>query len=79
MFVKTRHNDDEFVVFDFLKKNHKPGTGSHQALRCGERGIPTAKKVDIQTKLMPLMPPTRHQFWKSLKTSDTEVDLVDEY
>ena len=64
MFVKKRHNDTEFIKFDFLKKNHKATctTDSHAPLREEPRGIPPKKKSDIITKLLPLIPTTRHAF-----------------
>ena len=76
MFVKKRHNDMEFFKFDFLKKNHKAPTDSHAFLREEPRGIPPEKKSDIITKLLPLIPTTRHAFWNNLKTTENAIDLV---
>ena len=59
MFVKKRHNDTEFIKFDFLKKNHKVTTDSHAPLREEPRGIPPEKKSEMITKLLPLIPTTR--------------------
>ena len=75
MFVKKRHNDTEFIKFNFLKKNHKATTDSHAPLREEPRGIPP-KKSDMITKLLPFIPTTRHAFWNNLKTTENAIDLV---
>ena len=76
MFVKKRHNDTEFIKFDFLKKNHKATTDSHAPLRDEPHGIPKEKKSDMITKLLPLIPTTRHAFWNNLKATENAIDLV---
>lgn len=76
MHFKRRHSDIEFSPFDFLMKKFKPGTVAHQPLRANARGIPTAKKDDIISKLLPLMPDNRQGFWTSLKCSEDVPDLI---
>ena len=51
MFVKKRHNDTEFIKFDFLKKNDKATRDSHAPLREEPSGIPP-EKSDMITKLL---------------------------
>ena len=65
MFVKKRYNDTEFIKFDFLKKKHKATTDSHAPLREEPSGIPSEKKSDMITKLLPLIPTTRQAFWNN--------------
>ena len=38
----------------------------------GFRGVPVNRKDDILTKLCPLMPENRRQFWKNLKTNNDD-------
>lgn len=41
------------------------------------RGIPNSKKGSILKNLVPLMPPTRAQFWQDLDVNDTaESDMT---
>lgn len=76
--VKGRHSDTEFIEFDFLMKKHVASSDYHQPLRETERGIPTSKKNDIISKLVPLMPAINRRFWHNIMASDTANDLIDE-
>ena len=76
MFVKKCHNNTELIKFDFLKMNNKATTDSHAPLREEPRGIPPEKKSDMITKLLPLIPTTRHAFWNILKTTENAIDLI---
>lgn len=75
MFVKQRHTDRNYTTFDFLKKKFVPGTSNVQSIRDVDRGIPEAKKADIISNLLPLMPTNRTGFWRSLRVSDVP-DLI---
>lgn len=75
LFYKTSHDDAEFQPLDFLKKTFelvKP-----PQLREVGRGIPAAKKADIVTKLCPMMPASRRNFWQSVLVDDTVGDVIE--
>lgn len=42
----------------------------------GPRGVKVSKKDGIVSKLVPLMPSNRRDFWLNLPTSGTSVDLL---
>ncbi|KAM9332804.1 uncharacterized protein KZ484_017945 [Pholidichthys leucotaenia] len=68
MFFKLSHDEEEFVQLDFLVNKMTlefPGQ-----LRPGDKGIEKQKKFDIVSKLCPLMPPNRRQFWENLAEED---------
>ena len=65
MWVKTTHGQEQFVEVDFLKK--KFDTSIPSTLRLRDVGVEEAKKDDIILKLVPLMPASRTNFWRSLK------------
>ena len=67
MWVKTTHGQEQFVEVDFLKK--KFDTSMPSTLKLRVVGVEEAKKDDIILKLVPLMPASRTDFWRSLVTS----------
>ncbi|XP_053626057.1 uncharacterized protein LOC128683960 [Plodia interpunctella] len=73
MFYKLDF-DDQYKEVDFLVKKFDvkrlPETID------GPRGIKQSKRDGILTKLVPLMPTNRKQFWLNLPVSDTSEDLV---
>lgn len=76
LFYKARHTDTDFQSLDFMKD--KTSIPQHMpTLRDEDRVIPAAKKADIIHKLVPLMPSTRTEFWRTIKVSET-ADLIDE-
>lgn len=74
VWLKKSHIQEAFEEFDFMKKKSmKPMNPS--LLRPQARGIPRGKKEDIITKLCPLMPENRREFWNELLTSEVP-DLI---
>ena len=77
MYVKDKHDEEDFHEVDFLKKHFKLEVPP--MLRENERGIQAAKKADIIRKLCPLMPVTRRNFWINLPVNDqVEDDVLNE-
>ncbi|KAL2089719.1 hypothetical protein ACEWY4_014407 [Coilia grayii] len=64
MFVKTSHEEEDFTELDFLQKEFKLCIPS--ALRPQDWGVEEVKKMEILNNLVPLMPPTKSFFWRSL-------------
>ncbi|XDV25699.1 hypothetical protein PO909_029572, partial [Leuciscus waleckii] len=68
MFYKLSHDEEEFTRCDFLMKKvtlEYPGQ-----LRPGDKGVEREKKMDIISKLCPMMPPNRRHFWENLAEED---------
>ncbi|KAF2899480.1 hypothetical protein ILUMI_06693 [Ignelater luminosus] len=80
LFYKTSHDKFEPVqVLDFLnRKIIKNGFNKNFAPRrtCA-KGISADKKTCIIKQLLPLMPPSRHDFWKNLPVAAAEADEDD--
>lgn len=72
MHYKLKPDDSE-QEYNFLTKKFKL---TEPRSRNGNRGIPCTKKNDIVSKLCPLMPDAKQQFWKCLPVSDVP-DLID--
>ena len=43
------------------------------------REIPKTKKTNLQTKLVPLIPRNRTEFWSSLCSVDSPHDLIESF
>lgn len=86
MFLKystdytTEFNSDENLkTIDFLQiKIMKAKTVPRPLGQEFYREIPKSKKTDIINKLLPLMPKSRHEFWKNLNESEAP-DLTVEF
>jgi len=79
MFWKTSFDAvQSFMEGEFLKKDTAKCVlkSKMPASRTAERGICTAKKVDIIAKLCPLMPANRQKFWEMLPESAKATDLL---
>ncbi|XP_063046269.1 uncharacterized protein LOC134459601 [Engraulis encrasicolus] len=63
-FYKLNHDDDKFTECDFLKAKARLEFPSQ--LRPGDKGVEKGKKMEILSKLVPLMPASRRQFWADL-------------
>ena len=77
LFFKTDF-ENSYSEFDFLKKTFQLNT-TDTLLRDGPRGIPATKKTAILSKLIPLMPSSRHVFWNDIATNDASADLVESF
>lgn len=76
LFYKNEFSEKETEI-EFLKKTF--AIEIEEKARTKPRGIPPMKKSDIISKLLPLMPANRHQFWKSLTENTSAKDLATEY
>ena len=74
----TYEETEQLKELDFWKakiiKRGFPPVEVHE----NPRGIPHSKKDDIITKLVPLMPKSRRQFWEKLAVSDVN-DLITDH
>ena len=61
---------EEMKELDFLQKKIKNSGIPNPVSRTDCKGISSVKKSDIIEKLVPLMPKSRHHFWKNLTVSD---------
>lgn len=76
MFYKELDNL-KYNELNFLQRKYNISTEFDKINEA--RGIPPAKKQEINSKLVPLMqPPNRRDFWKNLKENTSSVDLVDD-
>lgn len=75
---KKSHLEESETVLDFLKpkiiKHGFPAFVKHTS----PRGVSNEKKKDIISKLLPLMPTNRHQFWYDLEESNVPDLATDE-
>ena len=74
MSFKTSFEQEEFQAFSYWKK--KFDFVQKMDFRVNPRGIQKKKKEEIVTKLVPLMPINRRDFWLSLPESDKILDLA---
>lgn len=74
LYFKKDHDASDFCEFDFLKVKAAISK-LPDPLRNSARGIPQSKKDGLLTKLCPLMPENRRQFWSSLATN-VVADLI---
>ncbi|XP_045544224.1 uncharacterized protein [Salmo salar] len=72
LFYKVSHEEKDFTELDFIMKKVTLETPS--TLRTQDRGIEESKKMDIITKLCPLMPANRRQFWNALAVNSIAED-----
>ncbi|KAL2076341.1 hypothetical protein ACEWY4_028042 [Coilia grayii] len=63
-FYKLEHDAEDFTGCDFLKT--KATLDFPPQLRPGDKGVEKEKKREIISKLVPLMPESRRQFWVAL-------------
>jgi len=77
LFFKTDF-EGSYSESDFLKKTFQLNV-TNTLLHDGPCGITTAKKNAIVSKLLPLMPSSRHIFWKEIPVSDNSADLVESF
>jgi hypothetical protein len=64
LFYKVSHEEKDFIELDFLMK--KVTLETLLTLHTQDRGIEESKKMIIITKMCPLMPSNRRQFWNDL-------------
>ncbi|KAK9976963.1 hypothetical protein ABG768_018784 [Culter alburnus] len=64
MYFKLSHDEEEFTQLNFLMK--KVTMEYPKEKRAGDKGIEREKKWEIITKLCPMMPLNRRQFWENL-------------
>lgn len=73
LFYKT-DIDQPYMELDFLMKKFNPR--SLPSMNNSARGIKESKKEGIITKLLPLMPMNRREFWQLLTIDNSSLDLV---
>lgn len=74
----TYASDEKNAELNFLlDRVMKNGIARPNAVKT-TRGIPADKKKEIIGKLLPLMPKSRHRFWRDLLESDVN-DLIDNH
>lgn len=73
MHYKCDYDDAAYEEFDFLVNRYI--CDIPPLYRDAERGIPEKKKQDIISILLPLMPSSRHEFWKNMPTGSVP-DLI---
>jgi len=79
LFWKKNMDDAEYEEGEFLKKKtaaHIQREVPYQSAQM-PRGITTRKKDELRSKLCPLMPVNRREFWNSLVVNDESADLID--
>ena len=77
MFCKEDMRIVDFENGEFLQKKIIMKQDTFQA-KSNPRGIPESKKMDIVTKLCPMMDKQHQNFWKNIPTNDV-VDLEDNH
>ncbi|CAG4950997.1 unnamed protein product [Parnassius apollo] len=77
MFYKNSHDTEEQIELDFLRiKNLKIGIPLPKQ-KLSPRGITSERKSAILSKLGPVMPDNRRDFWETLPVNDSSADLTD--
>ncbi|KAI8427301.1 hypothetical protein MSG28_001888 [Choristoneura fumiferana] len=69
---------EEYKVLDFLQKKYSVHELPTNNPPTTSRGIKTVKKHEIISKLVPLMPTNRKQFWINLPENSNSLDLIDQ-
>lgn len=77
MLYSTNFDDKELKEMDFLQKKFIRGINTYKPKQIDQpRGVCVNKKNEIISKLLPLMPKSRENFWINLPVSVTSTDLV---
>ncbi|CAG4952375.1 unnamed protein product [Parnassius apollo] len=77
MFYKNSQDTEEQIELDFLRiKNLKIGIPLPKQ-KLSPRGITSERKSAILSKLGPVMPDNRRDFWETLPVNDSSADLTD--
>ena len=78
IFLSASHSHLEWKRFRFLKETYRTDRMPRKNGE-GPRGITTAKRDNIVSKLCPVMARTGHllrtQYWQSIATNEESVDL----
>jgi hypothetical protein len=80
LFYKKSHVDEEFITLDFvqariLKSKQFPWVEQ----KSSPGGVASSRKEKIVKDLVPLMLPSRRQFWLDLPANDESLNLSKEY
>lgn len=80
LFYKKSHADEEFRTLNFIQaKISKTKQFPCAEQRSSPRGIASSRKEKIVKDLVPLMLPSRRQFWFDLPVDDASLNLSKEF
>ena len=74
IFWKSSPSENDFKDSQFLQKKYIKLLGKEFSPAEQPRGVPSAKKEDIVSKLSPFLQPSRCAFWESLPVNDLSTE-----